>query len=115
MTVAVAMTVTVVNLLLMPIQLSIVDISHAQHKNGFTCWLSCVKRVASNPIILANSEGLAISLVSPPLPEFVEQSLDILSRASAALALLYIGASLALADTKKRALLIICAATMFSI
>ena len=48
-----------------------------------------------NSLIIAIAVGVTLSLLSVSLPKFMTQSLDLLSRISAGLALLFIGAALA--------------------
>jgi predicted permease len=63
---------------------------------GAPSWRGTVLELVTNPLIIASTIGLALSMTDTPLPPFAVPVLDSLARASLALGLLAVGAGLRL-------------------
>ncbi|MBR9885692.1 MAG: AEC family transporter, partial [Oceanospirillales bacterium] len=95
LTQAFAMALMVENILILPLALFITEYgARKQDDSLIGVWRSVFTRVFRNPIILSIFAGLLASALALPIPDVLVQSLDMLSRASAATALFVIGASL---------------------
>ncbi|WP_432695747.1 AEC family transporter [Marinobacterium sp. YM272] len=92
---AFALSIMVENILILPLALIIIESGRRSEKSSLAgIWLSVFSRIIRNPLIIAIASGLLFSSLSLQLPEMVNQSLDMLARASAATALFVIGGSL---------------------
>lgn len=93
---AFAMAVMVENVLILPIALVLLEIASGRDRNVQLgdIWRSVFGRIVRNPLIIAITAGITVSALALPLPAVLDQSLDLLSRASAATALFVIGGSL---------------------
>jgi len=92
---AFVMVLMVENILLMPSALILIEtISHHGNQSFYSKALSLIKRVLSNPIILAVLLGVGVSIADLPVPHFVMQSLTLLGDSAAPLALVVIGGGL---------------------
>lgn len=92
---AFAMSIMVENILILPLALIIIESGRRSDQVGLAnIWLSVLKRIVRNPLIIAISGGLVFSALSLELPAMVDRSLDMLASASAATALFVIGGSL---------------------
>ena len=90
------MAVLVENILILPIALMLLEYgAGAQNTSKAAIWRSVGLRIVKNPLIIAIAVGVSLSLLSVSLPKPITQSLDLLSKISAGLALLFIGAALA--------------------
>jgi len=65
-----------------------------RHGGGPRARLAVVRGLATNPLLLACTAGLAWNFLGPPLPRFLEDALLVLGRATLALGLLAMGAAL---------------------
>ena len=95
--VAFSMALMIENIVIFPLAMTVVEYSSGQQQAGkslLQIWSTVIKRVLRNPIILSIAAGLLASLVSLQLPEAVDRSLQMLSSASIAVALFYIGGTL---------------------
>ncbi|MBS99013.1 MAG: transporter [Oceanospirillaceae bacterium] len=93
---AFAMAVMVENIVVLPLALIAIEYGSGNRadKRLSEVWASVFGRVIRNPIIQSITAGLAASAIGLQLPGAVDQSLDMLARASAATALFVIGGSL---------------------
>lgn len=90
------MAVLVENILILPILLVLLEYGSG-HKTGsaLAIWRNVGLRIIKNPLIVAIAIGVILSLLQITFPKPLEQSLELLSKLSAGLALLFIGAALA--------------------
>lgn len=91
-----AMVLLVENLLMMPLAFALLEYG-ARRDDGLTglaFWKPILKRVLGSPVLLAIVFGVSASLLQVRLPEAVDQSLAMLGRAAAPVALFMIGGSL---------------------
>lgn len=96
-TIAFVMAVLVENIVILPLTLILLEYAlgkkdGAAQKNP---WKMIGLRMIKNPILIAIFAGAIASLVGLELPKPLAQTLDLLARASAAFALIFIGATLA--------------------
>ncbi|SKA71265.1 hypothetical protein SAMN02745130_00811 [Thiothrix eikelboomii] len=90
------MAVLVENLLILPLALILLEYGAGQQAaSKFAIWRSVGWRILKNPLIIAIAVGVILSLFNIPLPKPISQSLELLAKISAGLALLFIGAALA--------------------
>lgn len=91
------MAVLVENILILPIILILLEYSvgHKGDSSAMTILRTVALRIVKNPLIISIVIGVAMSLLGIALPKPITQSLDLLTRISAGLALLFIGAALA--------------------
>lgn len=90
------MAVLLENIIILPISLMLLEYGAGQHQaSRFEIWRSVGLRIIKNPLIIAIAVGVLLSLFNLQLPKPITQSLDLLSKISAGLALLFIGAALA--------------------
>jgi hypothetical protein len=93
---AFAMALLVENLLIIPLALALLEF-HANRHNGHSLGrvlLGLPGRVLRNPLVLAIAAGTLASALNLTLPQAMTTSLELLGRASAAVALFVIGGSL---------------------
>ena len=92
---ALALSLTVENLIILPVLLALADLSSAKGDTfGQTLRLSLLGLVR-NPLMLAMAFGLVVSITQIQVPAAVMKSVDLFATASTALALTAIGGSLA--------------------
>lgn len=90
------MVVLIENILILPLTLILLEYGAGQQQaSKAQIWRSVSLRIIKNPLIIAIAVGVLLSLLSIQLPKPISQSLDLLSKISAGLALLFIGAALA--------------------
>ncbi len=91
-----AMVLLVENLLMIPLGLALLEYgaSRGNGTRGVAFWKPLLKRVLSSPMILAILSGVAASLLDIHVPAVLDQSLEMLARAAAPVALFVIGGSL---------------------
>lgn len=90
------MAVLVENILILPLALILLEYGSGQpHAAKAEIWRTVSLRIITNPLIIAIVIGMIVSLLNVQLPKPLSQSLDLLSKISAGLALLFIGAALA--------------------
>lgn len=93
---AMAMSLVVESLFLLPMALALLEFN-SNRTNGNTIGrvlLGLLGRVLRNPLVLAIIAGTLVSGLNITVPPFINTSLELLSRASAAVALFVIGGSL---------------------
>ena len=88
------MCVLVENALIMPIALLLADISAAKATSLPKRIYQIAKRIAVNPMLIAVAVGLTLSSFDIYAPSFMQISLDMLAKAAAPAALVFIGGSL---------------------
>lgn len=95
-TVAFTMALIVENMLLFPIALMTIEYGNGKGENQslLHIWKSVIKRVSRNPLIIAIVAGFIGSALHIRLPSALDESLRMLSAASATTALFVIGGSL---------------------
>jgi malonate transporter len=91
---ALALSLTVENLIILPVLLALADAAAAQASSPGRTLLLSLRSVARNPLMLAMALGLAVSIGQIPVPAAVMKSVDLFATASTALALTAIGGSL---------------------
>tara|TARA_R110001632_G_scaffold50409_4_gene125999 strand:- start:26857 stop:27789 length:933 start_codon:yes stop_codon:yes gene_type:complete len=92
---AFAMAVMVENVILFPVGLIFIEtVLGKRNANGKPILLPVIKRIATNPIILAVFTGVVCSSLGLVLPVFIERGLGMLATGSAPAALIVIGGSL---------------------
>jgi predicted permease len=93
---AFTMTLLVENLLIMPLALMVLELSRALSDGGSTrqVFARFIRRLVTQPILLAIVFGTLYSLSGLGLPGVVSSGLDFLANASAGVALFVIGGSL---------------------
>lgn len=93
---AFAMCLMIENLLILPLALVTIEYGIGREKDShlFDAWKSVLARIVRNPLIIAIAAGVSTSAIGLPLPGFIDQSLEMLARTSAALALFVVGGSL---------------------
>lgn len=90
-----AMTLMVENFIMMPLALAMAEADSLQGARRFTLVLGTLKRVLTNPIILAILLGVAASLAGVELPLAAERVIDLFSSTVSGVALFAIGGMLA--------------------
>ncbi|MFC6673366.1 AEC family transporter [Marinobacterium aestuariivivens] len=99
---AFAMCLIVENILILPLALVTIEYSIGR-QNGTTlveAWRAVLSRVLRNPLIIAIAAGISASAVDLQLPGVFEQSLQMLARTAATLALFVVGGSLVSASLR---------------
>lgn len=91
--VAMALTMLVENLLMIPTAVALADGDNSSKVWSATLWRT-LKRLALNPLILSIVGGLGMSLLGLELPAPVARAVQLLANASSAVALFVIGGSL---------------------
>ena len=92
---AFAMSLVVENILFLPVGLILIEsLYHQESGVGRKVLLNVVKRITTNPIILAVFTGVIMSLLGVHLPNFMGGGLELLASAAAPCALIVIGGSL---------------------
>ncbi|HMT92866.1 AEC family transporter [uncultured Thiothrix sp.] len=89
------MAVLVENILILPIILILLEYSVGYKGDSANILRTVALRIVKNPLIIAIAVGVVLSLLGVTLPKPISQSLDLLTKISAGLALLFIGAALA--------------------
>lgn len=93
--IALALCLMVENLLMIPLCLALAGTGSAAHLRFGPAFLAALAALPKNPLILAIAAGFACSLLGLPLPAPLGRAVELLSGASAAAALFYIGGTLA--------------------
>lgn len=73
----------------------VLQIHDVENTQVFTLGSLC-KKLVGNPVIIGAMAGIAVSILEIPIPQVIQQSLNILGGLAAPMALLLIGASLSL-------------------
>ncbi|GGO85902.1 malonate transporter [Marinobacterium nitratireducens] len=93
---AFAMCLIIENMIVVPLALVTIEYSIGR-SNGMSlaeAWKGVLVRVIRNPLIIAIAAGITLSALELQLPGPVEQSLEMLARTSASIALFVVGGSL---------------------
>ncbi|MES2716234.1 MAG: AEC family transporter [Pseudomonadota bacterium] len=93
-TVALALTMLVENFLMIPLCLALADSASARHVPLALAFGRALLGLRRNPIVLGILGGLAMALLGWHLPAPVQRAVELLSLASAAASLFFIGGSL---------------------
>lgn len=88
------MCVLVENVLIMPISLLLADISSAKGASLQERVTEIAKRMVNNPMLISVVIGLVLSNLGIYAPSFIQTTLDMLARAAAPAALVFIGGAL---------------------
>ncbi len=99
-TIAFVMAVIVENLLILPIVLVLLEYGAGQQQGDRRVlrqqvWKMIGLRIAKNPLIGALVAGVLVSVLDISLPKPINQTIEMLARTSAAIALCFVGATLA--------------------
>lgn len=89
-----ALTMIVENLLMIPIGLALAERDDVQHASVRARLVATASSLARNPLVLSIVAGVAAALLGLVLPAPVQRAVDLVSQASAGLALFVIGGSL---------------------
>jgi len=92
--VALALNTLVENLLVIPLLLALAERSRGETGHWTVVVGQSLKRLATNPIILALAAGLVVSVLRWPLPEPVARTVNLFALSSAGLSLFVIGGTL---------------------
>jgi malonate transporter len=95
-----AVYVSVENLIMLPVLLSLAELNSHSKGNHFAILKGIGTRLITNPLILSISAGVLFSIIQLQLPVFLSRALEMLSGASAPVALFYIGCTLASLNLK---------------
>jgi predicted permease len=90
-----AVYVSVENLIMLPLLLTLAELSGQTKESNFSILKGIVKRLMTNPLIVSISAGVLFSTFELHLPKTISHALTMLSEASAPVALFYIGCTLA--------------------
>jgi predicted permease len=90
-----AVYVSVENLIMLPLLLTLAELGSQTKENGFSILKGIIKRLITNPLIISISAGVVFSAFELHLPQPISHALTMLSGASAPVALFYIGCTLA--------------------
>lgn len=93
--VAMALSMLVENLLMLPLMLALADFASDRGKSALHTVLTTLGRLVRNPMIVAIALGFAVSLMDLKLPAPLLRAVDMLSLASGGIALFVIGGNLA--------------------
>ena len=92
--VALALTLIVENLLMMPLGLGLAERGEVQHPTLGARLAAVARALATNPLFVAIAAGIVAALVGLHLPAPVQRAVDLLGQASAGVALIVIGGTL---------------------
>ena len=92
--VALALNVMVENLVMLPLLLAMAESARGAGGSWRHVLARSLKRLARNPLVLAVTAGLAISLAEVPVPQPLLRSVTLFSQASGAVSLFAIGGTL---------------------
>jgi predicted permease len=90
-----AVYVSVENLIMLPLLLTLAELSGQTKTSHFSILKGIIKRLITNPLIISISAGVLFSMFELHLPKPISHALTMLSGASAPVALFYIGCTLA--------------------
>ncbi|MBJ7539205.1 AEC family transporter [Marinomonas transparens] len=95
LTQAFAMALMVENIVLLPVFLIFIETMLGRDKNeGKSLIVTVVKRISTNPLLIALVSGLAFSILDISPPDFIGRGLNLLAAGAAPTALIVIGGSL---------------------
>ncbi|ETI59283.1 AEC family transporter [Marinomonas profundimaris] len=95
LTQAFVMALMVENIILLPVCLIFIETMLGKSEsNGKNLFLIVLKRISTNPMLIALAAGLLFSLLDWRLPSFAGKGLDLLAASAASTALIVIGGSL---------------------
>jgi len=95
LTQAFVMALMVENIILLPVGLIFIETMLGKNdSNGKGLFLVVLKRISTNPLLIALASGLIFSIFELSMPNFVEKGFDLLAMSAASVALIVIGGSL---------------------
>ena len=95
LTQAFVMSLMVENIILMPVCLIFIETVLGKSKsNGKGLFKVVLKRISTNPLLIALAAGLVFSVFELSLPSFISKGFDLLAVAASSVALIVIGGSL---------------------
>jgi malonate transporter and related proteins len=93
-TVALALDLIAESIVFLPLMLGLAECGRDQTEGRQRVIITSLRNLVINPLILAIFAGFGFSLIGIPLPEPIFRTIDLLSMASAPLALFFVGGSL---------------------
>lgn len=95
LTQAFVMSLMVENIILLPVCLIFIETMKGKSEsNGKNLFMVVLKRISTNPLLIALGAGLVFSVFGLSLPSFVDKGFDLLASAASSVALIVIGGSL---------------------
>ncbi|PYF81078.1 hypothetical protein DFP75_105168 [Marinomonas alcarazii] len=95
LTQAFVMSLMVENIILLPVCLIFIETMQGKSEsNGKNLFMVVLKRISTNPLLIALGAGLVFSVFGFSLPSFVGKGFDLLASAASSVALIVIGGSL---------------------
>ncbi|UTV99072.1 AEC family transporter [Marinomonas rhizomae] len=95
LTQAFVMSLMVENIILLPVCLIFIETMQGKNEsNGKNLFMVVLKRISTNPLLIALGAGLVFSVFGLSLPSFVGKGFDLLVSAASSVALIVIGGSL---------------------
>ena len=89
-----ALNMIVENLVMIPLILILAERARSDHPAGTSLGRMILRRLATNPIVLALLAGLVVAVLAVDVPGVLARAIDLLARSSAAVSLIVIGGSL---------------------
>ena len=89
-----ALNMIVENLVMIPLILILAERARSDHPAGTSLVRMILRRLATNPIVLALLAGLVVAVLAVDVPGVLARAIDLLARSSAAVSLIVIGGSL---------------------
>jgi len=89
--VAVALSMIIESVVILPLTLTVAEITSGTGKRRLLILQRTLRRLATNPLIIAIVAGLICALVEIPLPAFITRAVDLLASSAAPTALFVIG------------------------
>jgi predicted permease len=95
LTQAFVMSLMVENIILLPVCLIFIEtVLGKSESNGKSLFMVVLKRISTNPLLIALVAGLVFSVFELSLPSFIGKGFDLLAGSASAVALIVIGGSL---------------------
>lgn len=95
LTQAFVMALMVENIILLPVGLIFIEsVLGKSESNGKSLFRVVLKRISTNPLLIALAAGLVFSVFELSLPSFINKGFDLLAAAASSVALIVIGGSL---------------------
>ncbi|MGO2512553.1 AEC family transporter [Marinomonas polaris] len=95
LTQAFVMSLMVENIILLPVCLIFIEtVLGKSESNGKSLFMVVLKRISTNPLLIALVAGLVFSVFELSLPSFIGKGFDLLAAAASSVALIVIGGSL---------------------
>lgn len=91
---ALALNMVVENLVVIPLVLILAERTSAPTLRGRSLVQFILRRISTNPIVLAMVAGIVVSVTQLPIPTFATNGIDLIAQSSAAVCLFVIGGTL---------------------